>query len=163
MRKAFKSFVCLILVGMIAFTPVMASAAKVMYILSVTNCKRVNMHANSWKGSAVIAKLKRGTKVLYLNKNVGGRCKVATAGGTVGYIYKYYLKLYGALNKNKVYKTIATTPLYKRSGNKLKYKKSIPTGRYVCVYQTVGGWSYVRDLTGTAYYVKNVYLKRAFK
>lgn len=160
MRKLLKAVICIILIVSTVLLPVAASA-KVMRILKVT-ADNVRMREGYGEDADVLCKLKKGTKLLYRDKNVGGRCKVTTTGNVTGYVYKGYLSSYGTIDGKRLYKTTTKAPIYKRSGDKLRHSGSIASGRFLYVEKTASGWAYVKTTDGRRCYIKTKYIGRAF-
>lgn len=158
-RKVLKSIVCvLLIVSMLAASMPAFAASSVVRIVKVNVS---NARLRDTDGS-VITNLKKGTKLLYWGEKSDAMYKVVTSNGKTGYVYGQYLSTYGAMKLNKVYITTAATTLYKRSGSSLRTAGKLPAGKYVMVYQTAGGWAYIKTMTGKSAYVKTENLKRAF-
>ncbi len=159
-RNVWRSLLCLVLVLVLVTAPLCAFAsAKTAKILKV-NVDKARLRDGP--SGEIIAKLDEGTKLLYLNKTSKSYCKVSTANGTVGYIYKDYLSSYGVVRQNQVYKTSKATTLYRRSGNSLRKSSSLKKGQYLLVYKTNKSWAYVKSITGRSGYVKLNAIKKVF-
>jgi len=151
-QKVFKIVVCMIMVLTCALAPVAASASNAAYILRV-NADLTRMRQTAGN-SAVVRKLPAGTCVLYGGENAGAYCKVYLTNGVSGYVYKEHLSGYGAVSKNKVYRTYTPADIYTRSGNSLKRRGTVPAGQFVLVYKTNGNWAFVKSVNGTSGYMK---------
>lgn len=159
-RNVFKSALCLILILVMATAPMCALAStKTAKILKV-NVEKARLRDGP--SGEILAKLEKGTKVLYLNSRQGAYCKVCTSSGQVGYIYKDYLSSYGVVRQNQVYKTKGSTTFYKRKGNSLRKSSTIKAGQYLLVYKTNKNWAYVKSMSGKSGYVKLSSIKKAF-
>lgn len=159
--KLLKSILCLVLIAAMGLVPMTAFAAKSAYILNV-NTDRARLRDGSGASSHVIQTLRKGTKVLFWGVKSASFLKVATTGGKVGYVYRNYLSVYGALKKDQIYVTNQATSVYKLVGSKLKRYSSVGTGKYLLVIAQNNGWAYVRTVTGKAGYVKSSALTKAF-
>ena len=168
-RKILKSILCSLLVIALLAAPMSAFAAKkVAYILKVSaaGSKGAFMRSgSSLKGGngkdSIIGSLKNGTRVLYWGDKSGQMLKVMTSGGKTGYIYKGYLKTYGAMSSKQVYLTKSKSVVYKKAGATMKKKGSIGKGKPVFVYKTIGEYALVKNLAGGSGYVKMNALKKA--
>lgn len=158
MKRIMKSFVSLLLIVAMFAIPMSASAASVARIMKV-NGDWVRMRD---KDGTQIARLRKGTKVLYWGVKDGAMYKVMTSSGKTGYVYGSYLTTYGAMKKNQVYVTTASTKMYKTSGNKLVGNGTLAKGKYVLVYKTSGDWAYIKTMTGKSAFVKKATLAKAF-
>lgn len=162
LTKLFKSILCLVLIASMGLLPMTAFAAvKKAYICTVTG-NNVRLRSGSGASSTVIGSLRKGSKVLFWGHRQGALCKVCTTSGKVGYVYRNYLSVYGAIKKSQIYSTTKTTPVYKKVGSKYKKFSSVPSGRYLLVIGQAGGLAYVRTVTGSAGYVPAANLTRVF-
>lgn len=157
-RKVIKSVLCLVMVLTMLIAPMTASAAPVARIMK-TNTDWVRMRSAD---GTQIARLRKGTKVLYWGSKIDEMYKVMTSNGKTGYVYKDYLTTYGAMKLNSVYVTTASTPLYNRSGSSLKKSGTLASGKYVMVYRTSGNWAYIKTMGGKGAFVQKDTLKKAF-
>ena len=157
-RNVMKSFICILMILAMLMAPMTASAASVARIMK-TNSDWVRMRSSSGEQ---IARLRKGTKVLYWGSKIDEMYKVMTSNGKTGYIYKDYLSTYGAMNLKSVYITTATTQMYNRSGSSLKKSGKLASGKYVMVYKTSGNWAYIKTMSGKGAFVQKDTLKRAF-
>ena len=158
-RNYLVRILCLTLILMIGIMPICSAyAASKAYLLRV-NANFVHVRD---RNSNIIGSLSRGTRVLYWGENRGAMCKVVSASGYTGYIYKAYLSAYGAVNKNQVGVVVAKAPVYKRSGNSLKKTGTVKAGTTLLVYQVNGAWAHVKDFNGKSSYIRTAYLKQVF-
>lgn len=165
-RNLLKTILCSLLVITLLAAPMSALAAsKVAYIfkVSVPGAPGSYLRSGSVIGggeeSEIIGSLKNGAKVIYWGKKIGQMLRVITPDGTVGYVYQYNLKPYGAVSSKQVYLTTAKTGMYKRSGT---LKKVLGKNQPVFVYRVNGKWAMIKNLSGTTGYVKMSALKKAF-
>lgn len=161
-RNLLKSVLCSLLVVVLLAAPVSGLASSSLALIMKVNGDWVRMRESADEGSEVLARLRKGTKVLYWGEREDEMYKVRTSGGSVGYIYKGYLSTYGAMKKSQVYVTTGTTKLYKRSGSSLKSNGTLAKGKYVVVYKTSGNWAYIKTMTGKSAYCQKSTLKKAF-
>ena len=159
--KLLKSFLCLVLIVTMGLLPMSALAATKAYVLNVT-ADNVRMRSGSGASSSVTGTLRKGSKVLYWGDRSGALCKVATTSGKVGYVYRNYLSVYGAVKKSQIYVTTKSTSVYKRSGSSFKKFTTVSSGRYLLVVGQASGWAYVRTVTGKAGYVPTSAISKAF-
>lgn len=159
--KLLKSLLCLILVSVIGILPMTAMAAQNAYILTV-NTDRSRLRDGSDANSSVITTLRKGTKVLYWGVKSNAFMKVATSSGKVGYVYRNFLSVYGAIRKNQIYVTNTPATIYKKSGSKLKSFAKVSSGKYLMVVAQNSVWAYVRTMTGKSGYIKSSALSKAF-
>ena len=159
-RKLLKPIVCLTLAAMTFAMPLSASAASLAHIVKI-NVSDARLREGPGD-TDVVAKLKRGTKVLYWGEKKNSFCKVVTTGGKTGYIYEDFLSEYGTVKKSMLYTTEKSTPLYKKSGSSMKKSGSIKADQLVLVYKTNGSWAYVKTVTGKSGYCKLSYLDDVF-
>ena len=161
-RNLLKSVLCSLLVVVLLAAPVSGLASSSLALIMKVNGDWVRMRESADEGSEVLARLRKGTKVLYWGEREDEMYKVRTSGGSVGYIYKGYLSTYGAMKKSQVYVTTGTTKLYKRSGSSLKGNGTLAKGKYVVVYKTSGDWAFIKTMTGKSAYCLKSTLKKAF-
>ena len=158
-RNYLVRILCLTLILMLGIMPICSAyAASKAYILRV-NTNFVHVRD---KDSNIISTARKGTRVLYWGEQIGDMCKVMSASGYPGYIYKGYLSSYGVVNKNQIGIVTSRAPLYKRSGNSLKKAGTVKAGTTLLVYQVNGSWAYVKNLNGTSAYIRTSYLKQVF-
>ena len=94
---------------------------------------------------------KKDGKVFYWGKTTNSFSYVRTSTGQVGYMYKGFLKAYGAANRNQVYYCkVKSAQLYKRSGKSLKKAGKLTKYQHVIVYEVRGSWAYIKTLIQTA-------------
>ena len=157
-RFTWKKIVCALLITATLMAPVSASASSVARIMKVSaDWARMR----SIDGEEV-ARLRKGTKVLYWGAKEDQMLKVMTSNGKTGYVYKDYLSLYGAMKKSAVHVTTKSTKMYKASGSSLKRNGTLSKGKYVVVYKTSGDWAFIKTMSGKSAYVKKANLKKAF-
>ena len=152
-RKFLKPLVCILLAVSMLLAPLSAMAASSKAYIMRVNVSGARLHSSTDASHTVVAKLSKGSKVLYWGSKNGAMYKVVTLSGKTGYVYKNYLS---------VYVTRAKTKLYKRSGSSLKGNGTLSAGKYVVVYRTYGNWAYVKTMSGKGAYVNKNYLKKAF-
>lgn len=156
-RNWIKALVCAVLVATLALAPLSAMAAGVSGIL-IVNADSARLRSASDK-SVVVAKLKKGTRVVYAGKHLGDMYLVRTSSGQVGYIWKQYLSAYGAAASKQVCRIKSTTAVYKNHKGKPKKIGSIGAGTTVIVYEVRGSWAYIKTLGGKSCYIKKAYLQ----
>ena len=157
-RNVIKSVLCFMMILAMLMAPMTASAASVARIMKI-NTDWVRLRDAS---GAQVARLRKGTKVLYWGSKNDEMYKVMTSNGKTGYIYKDYLTTYGAMRLSSVYVTTATTQMYNRSGSSLKKDGKLASGKYVMVYKTSGNWAYIKTMSGKGAFVQRDTLKKAF-
>ena len=160
-RNMFKSVICSLLIVVMLAGSMPAYAASVARIMKVSG-DYVRMRESADEGSAVITRLRKGTKVLYWGVKEDAMYKVMTSSGKVGYVYGSYLTTYGAMQLSSVYVTTAQTQMYKRSGSSLVKNGTLASGKYVMVYKTANGWAYIKTMSGKGAYVRTATLEKAF-
>ncbi|MDO4867724.1 MAG: SH3 domain-containing protein [Clostridia bacterium] len=163
-RRILTALLCVILVAATLIAPVSASAAssrKKIEILQVTvDGARVRSGPSS--AYEVLTSVKKGSKVFYLDKQKNSFCRVRTAYGTVGYMYRGFLKSYGAAYKDQIYYCKSRNiKVYKKASTGSKRVTTLSKGQHVIVYQTKGSWAYIKTLGGKGGYVKKSALKKA--
>ena len=162
MKRVMKSLICSLLIVVLLAGSVPAFAASSVARIMKVNSDYVRLRESANEGSAVITRLRKGTKLLYWGVKDDAMYKVLTSTGKTGHVYGKYLTTYGAMNLKSVYVTKNLTQMYKRSGNSLKKNGVLSKGKYVMVYKTANGWAYIKTMTGKGAYVKTENLKRAF-
>ena len=160
-RRLFKIVLCLTLIAAMVIAPMCASASSTAYIYKV-NVKNAYLRSKSGSNSTVIAKLPRGSKVLYWGSKSGSMYKVYTTSGKTGYIYKDFLSQYGAVNKSQIGVLKVDAPVYKQSGSKLKRNGTAKAGTMVMVYAYNDDWVRCKSVTGKTGYIPRVAVKKAF-
>ena len=161
-RRVLQSVLCSLLIVAMFMMPMSALASSKVALIMRVKGDWVRMRDGADEDDEVIARLRKGTKVLYWGDREDEMCKVLTSNGKQGYVYKDYLSVYGAMKKSQVYITNATTRLYKRSGSSLKRNGSLAKGKYVVVYKTSGNWAYIKTMSGKSAYCQKSTLERAF-
>ena len=142
------------------FVPVSASAASKVKILQVTvDRARVRLGPSSAYG--VITSLKKGSKVFYLKKMKDSFAYICTSSGVKGYMYKGYLKSYGTVYSNQVYRATKRAYVYKKASSGSSHVTRLSKNQHVIVYQVSGNWAYVKTLGGKGGYVKKSILTKA--
>ena len=141
--------------------PVSASAASTVKILRVTeDGARVRVGPSTLYN--VLTSLKSGAKVFYLGKTTDSFAYIRTSKGVVGYMYKGFLKNYGAATKKQIYySTKSKVGVYKKASSKSSKVAKLAKREHVFVYQVRGKWAYIRTLNGKGGYVKKSNLKKA--
>ena len=156
-RNRIRALLCAALIAILALAPVGALAASTVqiYIVNITGA-RLRTGPNR---STVVTSLKKGQRVVYAGKHDGAMYYVRTAGGKTGYIYKEYLKAYGAATRSQIFKTTRRTAMYKNRGS--GHLRTLGKGTTVIVYQRKGQWAYIKTLRGKSGYVKLSNIKKA--
>lgn len=157
-RSVIKSFICILMILAMLLAPMTALAAPVARIMK-TNTDWVRMRDAS---GAQIARLRKGTKVLYWGSANDEMCKVMLSNGKTGYVYKNYLSTYGAMRLDSLFITTEATPLYNRSGSGLKRSGTLAAGKYVMIYKTSGNWAYIKTMSGKGAFIQKGTVKKAF-
>lgn len=154
MRRIVAALACALLVFSLAAPPsACAAGKKTVYILNVENDgARMRKEPNSASDNVEVS-LKKGTKVFYLGKS-GAWCKVRSEYGPVGWVYKGYLKYYGAVSLSSVYVATEKASVYRKSGSGVKKVGTVSKKQFVIVRATSTNWAYVYTLSGTSGYVK---------
>ena len=161
-RRILVLVLSILLIAATVIAPVSASAAsrKSVAIMKVTvNGARVRKGPSSNYG--IITSVKKGAKVFYLGKHKKSFYLVRTSHGKVGYMYKGFLKSYGACYEDQIYRLKKSTPLFKKASTRSVRKVAkLGKGLHVIVYQTKGKWAYVKTMSGKGGYVKKKLLKK---
>ena len=154
--------VAALLVASMLIAPVSALAAskKTVQILQV-NVDGARLRKGPGSSYDVVTSVKNGAKVFYLGTEKSSFYKVRTDHGAVGYMYKGFLKSYGACYKDQVYYATKKTKAYKKASTHSSSKATLSKGQHVIVYQVKGNWAYIKTLGGTGGYVKKSALKKA--
>lgn len=163
-RKFLRLTMCIILAASLLMAPVGATAASsnsVVRILKVTaDGARVRRGPSSAYG--VITSIRKGQSVFYLNKTKEAFCYVRTANGQQGYMYKGFLKSYGAAKLNQIYYARANgVRVYKKNSTRAARVTTLTNKQHVIVYATQGNWAYIKTLSGQGGFVQLNHLKRA--
>ena len=167
-KKILKTLLCMMMILVCAAPACMpsASAATAAKILRV-NAADVRLHYNTKGGgeNTMILKLKKGTKVLFLETKNKTWSYVALPNGLRGYIYNGYLSEYGAVNAKSVAQVnVSKLATYKVSGKRMKKTgSSLTRNTVVFVRDTKGGYAKIMTLAGKWTYVKTSGLKRFTK
>jgi len=158
MRRFVRLAVCLALAVSMLIAPMSALASSEIKIMKVTvDGARMRSGAGNYE---VIGSLKKGDKVLYAGKQVKAFCLVRTTGGKQGYVYKEFLKSYGAVKASQVYYTTSKANLYKKASTSSSRIKKLSKHECVFVYETRGGWAYVKTTSGKGGFMKTSYLAK---
>ena len=163
-RRILMMALCLMLIVSMVAAPMSASAAsnKKVYILKVTvDGARIRKGPSS--DYDVITSVSSGTKVFYTGKMKNAFAYVCTSGGTIGYIYKGFLKSYGAAYAYQIYycKDRSAKVYTRTSSGKIKTVTRLSRHQFVVVYQVKGDWAYIKTLSGTGGFVKKSSLAKA--
>ncbi len=161
-RKVLKSVLCLLLIVSTLLAPMSALASSNLARIMKVEGDWVRLREGPNGNDGTVARLRKGTKLLYWGEHDDEMCKVVTRDGKVGYIYKGYLSTYGAMKKSQIYIATDDVKLYKRSGGSLKSNGSVKRGKFVVVYKTYGGWAYIKTMSGKGAYCQMDDLKRVF-
>jgi len=157
-RRLISALVAVLLVVSVMIAPVSASAATKVQILKVTvDGARVR----SGSDFSELTSVRKGGKVFYLGKMKKSFAYVRTEYGTVGYVFKNYLKAYGTCYKDQVYCSKSNrVPVYKKASTGSKKVAKLSKRQHVIVYQVKGSWAYIKTLGGTGGFVKKSNLKK---
>lgn len=162
-RKFLRLTMCILLGMSLLIAPVSATAASnsVVRILKVTaDGARVRKGPSS--SYDVITSIRKGQCVFYLNKNKGAFCYVRTANGQIGYMYKGFLKSYGATKLNQIYYAKANgVKVYKKNNTHSSSIGSLTDKQHVIVFATKGDWAYIKTLAGKGGFVQLSKLQKA--
>ena len=163
-RKWLRLMVCVLLIASMLIAPMNAMAAsstKVIQLLKVTaDGARVRKGPSS--AYDVITSIRKGEALFYLGKTSGAFCRVRTSTGQIGYMYKGFLKSYGAVQLRQIYYSKADgVRVYKRASTRSSRVTSLSKKQHVIVYQTKGNWAYVKTLSGKGGFVRLSSLKKA--
>ena len=163
-RRITSLILCIVLIASMLILPTNALAAskkQVVQILKVTvDGARVREGPSSEYG--VVTSVKKGGKVFYLGTTKDAFCYVKTSSGDVGYVYRGFLKAYGAVGRDQIYycKSKSAT-VYKKSGKSLKKSGKLYKKQHVIVYEVRGKWAYIKSLSGKSGYVRKSALAKA--
>ena len=111
-------------------------------------------------GSDVVAKVRRGTKVVYRGEK-GGWIILQLADGTKGYMYKSMLTTYSAPKKGKVYTSrVSKLPVYAKASSGAKRLGTLKSSSEVVLLGRKGSWGLIRVVrNGRVGYVNLRYLR----
>lgn len=139
-----------------------ASSKKKVYILKVT-VDGARLREGPSSSYDVITSLKQGAKVFFAGSHKNAFCYVCTTGGTTGYIYKGFLKSYGAVYASQIYycKDKSAKVYTRTSSGKVKTVTTLSKRQFVIVYQAKGDWAYIKTLSGKGGFVKKSALAKA--
>lgn len=153
MKRIVAALLCAFLTLSFAAPEAAFAKSNTVYILNVENDgARMRTEPNSESDNVEVS-LKKGTKVFYLAKS-GAWYKVRSEYGPSGWVYKGYLKYYGAVSLSSVYIASAKTPVYKKSGSGVKKIMTISKKQFVIVRAANNTWAQIYTLSGTSGYVK---------
>lgn len=152
-QRLMKILIAIVLICSMAIIPVAAQASEAAYIL-VVSADYARMRDAPRSDANIIGSLRAGTKVLYLGDGGNMQAKVVTADGTYGYMYSGYLRVYGALAKNRIGYNTSDASLYVRDGEHLSWVATLPAGQFVYVLQVNGSWGHVRLMNGRTCYMR---------
>ncbi len=163
-RRITSLILCIVLIASMLIVPTNALAAskkQVVKILKVTvDGARVREGPSS--EYSVVTSVKKGGKVFYMGTTKDSFCYVKTASGDVGYMYRGFLKAYGAVGRNQIYYCKAkTAKVYKKSGKSLKRIGKLYRKQHVIVYEVRGKWAYIKSLSGKSGFVRKSALAKA--
>lgn len=160
-RRVLMVVLSVLLVASTLLAPVSALAAskKTVQIMQV-NVDGARLRSGPSSSYDVITSVENGAKVFYLGKEKDSFYYVATSHGRKGYMYKGFLKSYGACYSNQIYYATKKIGVYKKAGGSGR-KTYLSKGQHVIVYQVKGKWAYIKTLGGTGGYVKKSALKKA--
>ena len=162
-RRIVSMLLCVFLIASMLIVPTDALAAskKVVQILKVTvDGARVRKGPSS--AYDVITSVKRGGRVFYLGKTKDSFCYVRTSTGETGFMYRGFLKAYGAVGVDQVYYCKAkSAKVYKRNGKSLRSIGKLYRNQHVIVYEVRGKWAYIKSLSGKSGYIRKSALAKA--
>lgn len=161
-RRLFPVMLIVVLLLSMAIAPVSASAAaKKVKILTVTvDGARVRRGPSS--AYQVLTSVKKGGKVFYLGKIKNSFAYVRTSTGTIGYMYKGYLRSYGSCYVSQVYyNKKGSLPVYKKASTGSGRVTTLGRRQHVIVYQVKGNWAYIKTMGGKGGYCKWSALRKA--
>ena len=151
----------LLLLGTVV-APVGASAAsksKVRILKVTVDGARIRKGPSS--AYDVVTSVRKGGRVVYLNSMKNSFARVSTEYGTVGYMYKGFLKSYGLAYRSQMYySSSGKVGVYKRTSTNSTRLTKLSKHQIVVVYQVKGNWAYIKTLGGTGGYVQKKYLKK---
>lgn len=161
-RRLLTMILCVVLLASTLVAPVSASAAsrKTVQIMQVT-VDGARIRKGPGSSYDVVTSLKNGSKVFYLGKEKSSFYQIRSDHGVVGYMYRGFLKSYGAAYKDQVYYAKSKAKVYKKASTHSSKKTTLSKGQHVIVYQVKGNWAYIKTLGGTGGYVKKSSLKKA--
>ncbi len=143
-----KIFISLMLIVSMSILPMVAQASGAVYILMVTeDWARIRYE------DGTIESLRAGTKLMYLYDGGNMQCWVSTTSGKKGYIYRGYVKVYGAYSRNRIGYNTENASLYVRNGEHLEWVATLPAGEYVFLLRLNGNWAQVRLRNGKTCYM----------
>ena len=162
-RRILTALLCVILVAATLIAPVSASAASSRKKIEILQVTVDGARVRSGPGSSydVVTSVKNGAKVFYLGKEKSSFYYIRTDHGVKGYMYKGFLKSYGAAYASQVYYATKRTKVYKKASSGSSKKTTLTKGQHVIVYQVKGNWAYIKTLGGTGGFVKKSALKKA--
>ncbi len=153
MKRIAAAFLCALFIMSFAAPEVGYAKTKTVYILNVENDgARMRKEPNSTSDNVEVT-LKKGTKVFYLGKS-GAWYKVRSEYGPSGWVYKGYLKYYGAVSLSSVYIVSAKTPVYKKTSSGVKKSMTFSQKQFVIVRAANKTWAYIYTLSGARGYVQ---------
>ena len=162
-RRIVSLIVCVVLVASMLIVPTSAFAAskKVVQILKVTT-DGARLREGPSSAYNVITSLKKGDKVFYLGPTKDSFCRIKTSTGETGYMYRGFLKSYGAVGSKQIYYCKAkSAKVYKRSGKSLKKIGKLYRNQHVIVYEVRGKWAYIKSMGGRSGYILKSALAKA--
>ena len=161
-RKILMIILSVLLIASTVLAPVDALAAskKKIPIMQVT-VEGARVRKGPSSEYDVMTSLKSGAKVFRISKGKNSFYKVRTSRGLVGYMYKGFLKSYGACYKSQIYTAKKKVKVYKKASTKSKRKTTLAKNQQVIVYQIKGKWAYIKTMGGKGGYVKKSALKKA--
>lgn len=159
MKRIVAAFLCaLLFVSFAAPQSALAQKKKTVYILNVENDgARMRKEPNSNSDNVEVS-LRKGTKVFYLKKS-GAWYKVRSEYGPSGWVYRGFLKYYGAVSLSNVYVVSSKTSVYRKSRSGVKRVKTLSKKQFVIVRAANENWAYIYTLSGTSGYVRVSNLK----
>lgn len=164
-RKWIMMVTALLLLTAMVIAPVSASAAskKIVYVVKIT-VQGARLREGPSSAYKIITSLPKDSRVFTLNKRQNAFCFVYTEDGQRGFVYKGFLKAYGAVAVDQVYynKNNSLT-VYKKANTNSGRVTTLYKNQHIIVYQTQGEWAYIKTLRGKGGFVKISGLRKATK
>ena len=163
-RQLIRLTVCMLLVAAMLTAPLNALAVSPYRVVRILKVTADGARVREGPSSAydVITSVREGDCVFYLEKNRAAFCYVRTSTGEIGYMYKGFLKSYGAALCGQVYYSRSNSvKVYKRASTSSSRVTTLKKNQHVIVYQTRGNLAYVKTLTGKGGFVRLTSLRSA--
>ena len=159
-RKMIRLMLSMALIVALLAAPLSAQAAGNIMILKTTvDYGRLREGPSS--AYNVITSLAKGERLFFAGQTSEAFCYVCTSHGQMGYIYSGFLKPYGWMRTDMVYRCTQTVGLFKRPTTSGGYYTGLPRGELVLVFQTNGGWAFAKTLNGQGGFIPLSCLQQA--